>query len=52
MPITPYDRIFRQAASYIERFISKLGTIKVQLHDGLELVVGGINVLAAADNQR
>ena len=36
---------------HIGQFLGKLGTVKVQLHDGLELMVGGIRVVAAADNK-
>ena len=42
LPITPYKRAFHQAAGHIGCFIGKLSTIKVQMHYGLELVVGGI----------
>ena len=35
-------RTFCQAANHVRHFIGKLGNVKVQLHDGLELMVGGI----------
>ena len=40
LPITPYKGTFRQVAGHIGYFIGKLGTTKVQLYNGLELVVG------------
>ena len=51
LPLTPYQGTFCQAAGHIGWFIDKLGTVKVHLHDGLELVVGRIKVIAAADNK-
>ena len=42
---------FCQVADHVGHFIGKLGTIKVQLHDGLELVMGGARVMTAANNK-
>ena len=51
LPITPYEGTFRQAACHVGCFTGKLSTVKVQLHDGLELVVGGIKVMVTAHNK-
>ena len=50
LPITPYERTFRWAAGHVGHFIGKLGPVKVQVHNGLEQMLGGIRVIAAADN--
>ena len=49
--ITPCEGTFRQAASYIGQLIGKPGTVKVQLDNGLELAMGRIRVMAAADSK-
>ena len=49
LPITLYERTFRQVAGHIGHFIGKLDIVKVQLHDDLELVMCGIKVMTAAD---
>ena len=51
LTITLYERTFCQMAGHFSRFIGKLSIIRVQLYDGLELVVSGIRVMAAADNK-
>ena len=51
LPIATYKGTLHQVTGYIGHFIGKPGTIKVQLQDSLELMVGGIRVMAAADNK-